>query len=237
MARPSRILLVIPFWDGDAIPAMETAQLAHDLLIAPTDRVGILFARRFDARPLNKSFMDSMSPRFVMVDEFQCRRKGTGFPMGCNELFFGIFAHLIDRRSKLLHDFDCALILESDAVLTRPSWHVELLDEWDRAQRDSKFVVGTRIPTAHEHHAHINACALYSRQIAEMVDLMGCSGEMGWDWALGKLIEPLALDSPLFRLDYQAPTVTRRNLFSGPLVYHGVKDDSARRYVRQKHLS
>jgi hypothetical protein len=138
------------------------------------------------------------------------------------------------------NDVDALLILESDCVITRRTWVVELIAEWEAAAARNKLVVGALQPRSADGgiEEHINAVALYDVDIACVLpNLRECPSGRGWDHHYGPSIVPYAVNSPLFKLDYRRETITAEQLFADPdvLVYHGCKDDSAIHAVRSKY--
>lgn len=228
-----KLLLVIPYWDGDRLSAEAVAVQAANLLSKFNSTLGILMVGRNDARAVNSNIMSMLKQKFGFAEYWRCDRRGVGFPMGPNEVYFGIFSHAMDKKSKLT-DFDAMLVIESDCVLLKKDWHLDMTAEWNETVKEKNIVAGAKVHHGYDDFpSHINAAALYKRSILEDLPMLfGCSGNIGWDWYFGRNIIPRARDSKLFCLDYQKETISKTELLEardkGVVVYHGVKDDSAR---------
>ncbi len=233
-ATNPRMLVVMPYWDGDKNAALDSALLAADLLTRKSDDTGFMFVYRNDSSPPSSLVIQRMREKFGRVDSWKCDRKGVGFPMGPNEMYLGIFSCMVNRKFNF-NEFDFIFIMESDVVVTRPDWHFELIEEWKKTVAEQKNICGTFHPTAWGGYPeHVNASALYDRKIVKRLpELVGCDGNVGWDWRFGSSTIPVARNSPLFKLDYSRPTIDADTLLASPaLVYHGVKDESARKIIR-----
>jgi hypothetical protein len=231
----SRLLICFPFWEGDKANVEQVAQLACDLLEQPTDQAEVLFVARFDADFPSLHIQQEAAKKFAKMHLWRCTRKGVGFPAGCNEIALGIFEHV-----QTMEGIDAILILEGDCVITRRSWVKELCDEWKRIASAGKLVSGTLQQSGKwggDIEEHINASALWdSDMLCYLPCLKSCPPHRGWDHHHGPKIIPYAVDSPLFKLDYKRNTIGSEELFSsGALIYHGVKDDSALKAVREKY--
>lgn len=230
------------YWDGDRDRAFEVARLLADLLPARSSIARFVFIYRHDAQKPDQETLNYLAAKFKYVDTRRCPVVGFGHPGGCNAIALSLFK--IFRTDKQFAGTEAFLILESDCVMVRPAWDVELWDEWLRGKAHGKIVVGHAYPGCYQnpHGNHINASAMYARNIAEVLpSIEKVRMDVGHDWMNGPAIYPVSMDSPLFFLDYRKPTITREELFaprkSGlvPLVHHGVRDDSAIRLVREEY--
>lgn len=237
-SRPTRLLVVFLFWEGDKERMSQVAKLAADLLTEPASDVGILFVSRKDSTPVDTPVLRHMEHKFGDVREWKCDRSGEGWPMGCNEMYLGTLAYAVNRKVGWMSNYDAMLFVESDCVFTQRDWHKPLIEAWDKMFRMSggnKYVLGAEIPGGTMSNSHINAAAIYARDILNRQPLLiSCNGNIGWDYFFGKIIIPVAENSSLFVLDYQRQTITEDQLFTPPpgrdavpLFYHGVKDGSA----------
>jgi hypothetical protein len=239
--KDSSLMVCLAYWEGDWAMAREVARLLSDLLPSGQSNVEFLFQRRFDCEKPDAGIVRHCEEKFARVHVRRSRRKGVGFPMGCNELAFDLFDFMFCNR----HDFphvDGVLLIEADCVMLSRTWNHEFIDEWRRAQTAGKLVCGTFIPTnSNGGKFHINATAIYRWDILKHVPaLVGGPGTVGWDWYHGTRLHPVGHDTPLIHLDYRRKSITPEELFSPienkkvPVLYHGVKDDSAIRAVRER---
>ena len=238
-----KILVVIPYWDGDRVQAETTALLAGDLLEKRSESVSLCFLHRMDSQQPRPKVVDKAMEKFDKVLVRRCGRSGSGFPHGCNEMAYFILAWPA-HDPKLFKDFDATLILESDCVFTRKNWDTELVEEWVRCVAAGKTICGNIIHNGFGGYPrHVNAASLFGKEISILAagPLRGGPADIGWDYYHGRNLDPIAYDSPIFFLDYRKATITPRELFAprkmglSPLVYHGVKDSSAVQAVRDRY--
>lgn len=235
------LLVCLLYWDGDKAQMEKLAQLACDLLEEKTEEAEVMMVARYDSGPLSPPVQNLLVQKFLRMRYWLCDRRGAGFPNGCNMLAYGLLNHLSKRREEGdFQEIDSLLILESDCVITRRSWVKELAAEWLAVLDQRKLVAGAlqRHGQWHDIEEHINAVALYDVDVACVLPcLRGGPSDKGWDHFHGPSIVPHALNSALFKLDYQKKTISPAELFSDPnvLIYHGVKDESAINAVRQRY--
>jgi len=236
----SELLVCLPYWDGDWPRMREVALLLADLLPEKSTRTKLLFVLRHDVSKAPDSRLhERCADKFAEVRYYRNKRRGVGWPMGCNEMAFGIFDHVYCRHS-LFPKVDSLLIVESDCVMLRRTWDRDLHQAWHETQKAGKLICGTKIPTGfQECKFHINAVALYSWDIIQKLpQLIGSPGTVGWDYFHGKITCPVAVNTPLIKMDYNRDTISEQELFSkknkSVVLYHGVKDDSAVKAVRSQ---
>lgn len=238
----TKLLVALLYWNGDKSAMERLARLACDLLNEPSDQAECLFVARHDASAPSAGVQYHAGLKFSKTGLWMCDRRAEGFPGGCNEMAYGLLNHVLIERhmNRGYKDITTILILEGDCVITRPTWITELCAEWEKAYALNKRIVGTvqkampEIPT----NDHINAVAMYDSEILRVIPTMvGGPMHIGWDNYHGPKAMPWAYDSPLFKLDYRRPTITSEELFKepSPLIYHGVKDDSGIKSVREKY--
>lgn len=238
-----RILVVIPYWDGDRLRAEATALLAADLLEQKSEIASLAFVHRMDAKQPRASVVDKAMMKFKRVIVKRCERAGSGFPFGCNEMAYFILGWPA-KDPRLFEEVDAMLVLESDCVITRRAWDVEVLREWERTEAAGKIVCANLIHNGHGGYPrHVNAASMFGKEIAALAagPLRGGPAHIGWDFFHGRHLDPVAYDSPIFFLDYRRESIQPSELFAPrkkgltPLIYHGVKDTSAIQAVRDRY--
>ncbi|MCK9587825.1 MAG: hypothetical protein M0Q93_00515 [Terrimicrobiaceae bacterium] len=235
------LLVCLPFWDGDWEQARKVALLLSDLLPEKQKDCELMFVSRFDAKQADTTVVMHCMEKFANVYSRKSRRRGVGFPMGCNELAFDIFDHVSYSHS-LFPQVRCILIVESDCVMLTRTWSQELFTAWKFAELDGKSICGNLIPgNATGGPWHVNAVSMYSWDIVKKIpQLIGAPGTAGWDYYHGPHTTPYAVDTPLIYMDYKRSSISATELFKVrkkrqvPVLYHGVKDDSAIQAVRKK---
>lgn len=238
-----KILVVMEYWDGDREAAEAVAIQAANLLDSKSYIVSLALVHRFDATPIPTKTVQNLHDKFKKVLVQRCPRQGQGFPFGCNELSYWTLNWPL-HDPEVFADTEAIMILEADCVFTRRNWDVELLSEWRKTQAEGKLICGNVIPFGFDGFtSHVNAASMYSKDIARFIGtkLAGGPACVGWDYFHGKNLIPVTYDSPLFFLDYRKEKITPDELFTPrkqdtiPLMYHGVKDDSARRAVDERY--
>lgn len=238
-----KILVVMQYWDGDKAQAEEVVSLASDLLPEMSDLVDLAFVYRHDAKPPRGAIQIKAGLKFGKVHAWKSSRSGTGWPEGSNAIAYGVLNDVPIRRHlyKEFEDIDAILLLEADTVFTRPNWDKELAALWDKTVKAQKYVTGALVGEYGGPEPHINGVALFAWNASTVIpELRGGTCLEGWDYTHRKAILAKAMPSGLFRLDYKRPMITPDLLFAerdgiAPLVYHGVKDDSAIKAVREKY--
>ena len=237
-----KLAICMGYWDGDKDQAQQASMLLADLLPTKSSIAQFAFIYRHDASPPDTHVLHHIARKFTSVRTQRCPVVGFGHPGGCNAIAFSAFRLMANDAA-----FDQAesfLLMESDCVMTRPKWDVELWHEWERTKAAGKLACGHVYPGSYQNPSgfHLNASALYDSKIASKVPQIG-RGNMavGHDWANGPYNYPVCMDSPLFWLDYRKPTITRQELFAPqkggvpPLMFHGTRDNSAIRLVREEY--
>lgn len=84
----NKILIALQFWDGDRALAMELADFLADLEPVKQQQADFMFAPRFDCRA-DASVVSRVSRKFNVYAQVS-RRRGVGWPNGCNELWFSV---------------------------------------------------------------------------------------------------------------------------------------------------
>lgn len=237
----SRLLLVVPYWDGDKADAMRSLIQATELIKDRSDEIGLLIVYRYDSTPPSDSDLRFFSTKFRDVKVWRCDRRGKGYPMGPNEMYFGTFQYVRDPKSRL-SDYEAILVMESDCVMIREDWHREMIKVWQDAKTNGKLITGAVIENGYDGYPrHVNAAAIYYRKIGDMTPLLSSDGNLGWDWVFGRQLMPFTQDSPAFQLKFKQPTIGEEEMedvFDSPVVMlHGIKDDSVIQAVKRRYFN
>lgn len=234
-----KILLALQFWSGDRDRACEVAQLIADLQPRLSSRADFLFAARFDCE-IPMDTVKRVSSKFHVHHFVNRHHRATGWPWGCNSLWFGTmdyaYTYLVEPKRR--SEYKAVLTFEADAAPLCPGWIEQLSDAWDDAQPAD--VVG---PLLHHPGEHINGNAMFSADhdflhwIARKVT--NCRPDGGWDYLLAPRFKERGwANCPMMRSWWQTPTLTRPAydslVDSGAVFLHGVKDGSPLRHVRDR---
>jgi hypothetical protein len=247
-----KILIAIPFWKQDKAQAMLAARLIADLEPRHSDKADILLMSRFDCPPADRPTLDHVSRKFNTYSQV-CKRRGTGWGHGSNELFFGIMDWVyMNNEAKKLQEYKAILICESDSCPLTPHWISALHDAWDKSQlRPRPVKVLGQILGQPEHPqmpkgiSHINANSLYAGDIKFLKtiarDIGGCSPHGGYDWFLAPRFMQMGWqDCPLMRSWWRHSKITTETfdslIHSGVVYMHGFKDNSLLDMVRSRFV-
>jgi len=239
----SKLLLALQYWERDRDQAMRVAQLIADLEPAHNDQVDFLFVSRFDC-PHSLKNIESVSSKFKVFHHINRNRRGTGWPAGCNDLWFGtmdrIYA-LVEARQ--MPEYEAILTFEADACPLGPYWHQTLLKAWREANK--KKVVKVFGAMVQHPKPHINGNGLFSgdKQFLHEVSrkIGGCPPIYGWDFYLTKEFSQLGWDNcPYIKSFWQEKTMAPEQIdgliASGVSFLHGVKDDSVIDHIRKRFV-
>jgi hypothetical protein len=238
----NKILIALQFWEGDKRPAMNLAKLIADLEPRKSEAADFLLVSRFDCVH-DMDVVRHVSQKFN-VHHYVNRRRGTGWPHGCNELWFGTLDWVFAMsEAKRIPPYKAVLTFEADCAPLSPHWIERLSATWDEAQAKKQ----AKVVGAFQQYPgpHINGNAMFSgdkgflRWIAR--EKGGCSPQGGWDYILSPEFRKRGwADTPLIRSWWQSKTVTKEMfdqlLTEEVALFHGCKDDSLIKHVRRKFL-
>lgn len=181
----NKILLALQFWKGDRAQASQLARFIADLAPEQSEQADFLFSARYDC-PQDPEAVKYVKRKFN-VWTHQCRRRGVGWPHGCNELWFGTMSwiHGMIEAKKMPH-YKAVFTFEADCVPMRRDWLSHFHREWDRANaREPVYVMGCKLQSPGE---HVNGNALFSTRIQFLRwlsrDIVSGSSRAGWDYWL-----------------------------------------------------
>lgn len=237
-----RLALVIPFYDADREQAMRMAKFICDLEPKYRDDVFLCFVNRWDCPPIHPAEMMRFITTF-RVEWFASTTKAEGHPAGPNAMAKDIFLEaqrLVDAQRWA--DVDALLLMEPDCVPVAKDWLDQLRAEWDRAQDTNKAVSVGCWRDRYVDVPHVNGNALWSTRLATAINVnMDCHG-FGWDSAFSEQLRhriyPTAMIVNLWREENVADSRFEKSPFLPqsayrPVLAHGVKDDSARKYAEK----
>lgn len=233
--KEMKFMLALQCFEEDAAQALELTRLLVE--IEPEMRPDIEFAlihTRKVPRSTASAILDAARARFPNVVAIQSRRFGTGWPMGCNDLWQDGMAQ-IEENSRI--KAEAIFTFEPDCVPMRPDWINVLKAEWRRAKARGKECVGH---IHYEPRPHINGNAVFARGILNRhKELYGCSATTGWDVEHGPLLLKLGEDTAAITQVYKTrDQVTAEWLKDQrkdgivPAIVHGIKNNSGIKAVR-----
>lgn len=236
--KTDKLLLALQFWDGDAPQAYRLAKILADIEPAHCQEADLLLVHRFDHR-LDNKVVEYVRRKFNVYTH-KCPRKGTGWPMGCNDLWLGTMDWIYQHQTRL-SPYKAAFTFEGDGAPLCLDWIRRLSEAWN-ACPEPCFVAGHWV----EHHPrpHINGNALFSCHPTFLkwisTEVVTVNTAQGWDYYLAPNFKQWGQAKlPQIRSFWASKTVTpewfQTELNLGTVWFHGCKDDSLHELV-SKHL-
>lgn len=231
------ILLMLQVCPLDVYQGRDLTQLIAD--IEPAQRSDVEFAvswRRDTNAHAVEDILRIARTKFAKVHSMRCQRRGTGWPMGCNDLWQGgmdtMLAMVKDGRTRA----EAVLTFEPDCLPLRPDWIDVLKAEWRRARAIGRLIVG------HAHNepkTHINGNAIFAADILRKHPTIGDSDpRTGWDVYAGRLMLSIGVDSNAISQRYRIKEITREEVEAIrkgdtiPALFHGIKTPDGLAHVR-----
>jgi hypothetical protein len=240
--RSNKLLIILPFWDGDKSDAMHLARLFADMQPGPgvSTEADFLFVCRFDSSQ-DQATINYVSRKFK-VYTYTSKRRGTGWPNGCSDLFFGCMEYFyrMMEAGKIPH-YKAGFMMESDVIPLATDAVGQLSAIWDGLP--PVCVAGAWLPNGVSPGlGHINggACLLsgdlnFLKWLATRAQSRGG----GWDYLLAPEFSKRGWkDIPRIRSHWKQQVTEEsflREKSSGTLFLHGSKGNIGVNLCR-KHL-
>lgn len=235
-----KFLIALQFWEGDKAQAMELAKFLADLEPRHCDLADFMFAARFDCKP-DQSVVDHVSRKFN-TRTFISRRRGTGWPNGCNELWFSVMEWVNSMRdAKKIPQYKAVFTIDADSCPIQRDWVQKLSILWDKANTQGPVsIAGALVDPG----PHINGNALIScnprflHWIARKVN--GVAPGAGWDYVLAREFRQqgwanLTQVKSMWHTPTISPAQYEDMLRNDWIWIHGVKDNSLIALGRKKY--
>lgn len=242
----NKILLALQFWNGDRDAALRLAAFLADLEPKHSDLADFLFVARFDT-PQDDNTVAKVARKFN-VHTYTSKGRGTGWPAGCNDLFFGTLGWFYFKAAAgQIPNYKAMFAFEADGIPMRKDWIAGLHEEWERVNTPKGRVCQagawlTNGPDA-VGTGHINGNCLISGDLNFLRWLVRETNSVrrvvGWDWILAPQFKARGWsDIPKIRSVWRQP-MTEEIFLSGMeqkiIWYHGVKERNGIELCR-KHL-
>ncbi len=238
----NRILLVLQYWKGDQKQAMKLAKLIADLQPSKSTIADFLFVGRFDC-PHDMEAINYVSKKFN-VYHWISKRRGTGWPNGCNELWFGalewVQSMMADHK---IPAYKAVFTFEADGVPLSPNWINQFSADWDaESKKHETFVFGAYLTAP---GPHINGNCMLSGHPAFLNWVVrkigGAPANAGWDYVMYRDFKKWGARAYPKLVSYWGTKTFseegfRIQLERGTAWLHGVKDDSLLDMARRKFL-
>jgi hypothetical protein len=235
----SKILLALQYWNGDKAMAMQLARLIADLEDRHCDKADFLLFSRFDT-PDDPETTKYVQRKFN-VWTGRGRRRSSGWPHGCNDLWFGTMDWIYTmQEAKKIPQYKAVFTFEADGCPLLPQWINILSQSWDRAQMEKLVYVYGAYLLAPAPHVNGNAMFSCDREFLHWLTrkVCGVSPHGGWDFLLADEFERWGSGhSKVIKSYWRKDSFTKDEFIketqAGVAYLHGVKDMSAIRMCRK----
>ena len=235
----NKILIALQFWEGDKSRAMALADFIADLEPAKSSLADFLFVSRFDCK-MDLPTLGRVARKFNVRSQVS-RRRGVGWPNGCNELWFSTMEWIQSMiAAKKIPHYKAIFTCEADGCPIQRNWIEWLSLEWDRVNVLKPVVMAGALV---DPGPHINGNALMSGNLNFLTWIArrvgGVRPGVGWDFCLARDFERIGwADIPGIKSIYNTPTFSQGqydDMVNKSWVWiHGVKDTSLIRLGREK---
>lgn len=236
-----KILLALQFWQGDKAQAMALSELIADIEPEVSAYADFLFIARFDCQH-DVGAIEKMSRKFTTYHHTSPRR-GTGWPMGCNDLTAGLVEYAFHKMTagKMPH-YKAIFALEADVVPLHRDWIKKISEAWD-ALKPPVYVAGRMLKASHI-HLHVNGNALLSgnfKFLKWLLRELNSNSAVGWDYRLASQFKNWGwAEIPGMECLWNHPTLSEEQIQGlvnrGVVFLHGVKDYSVQNFARRTLL-
>lgn len=241
----NKILIMLSFWSGDRDQAFKLARLLADLEPQHSELADFLFVARFD----QKHDADTVQyvARKFNVHTHVSRRQETGWPRGCNGIFFGGMEFVYHKMAaRQIPRYKAIFNMGADSAPLDKNWLSSFCETWDSLNHHKKVCVAGALVDPRGEHPHINGDATFISGDLEFLKwlVMHAShgnANAGWDWYLSQqFAERGWSDIPAIVSLWNTPTFESNRwdgmVGAGIKMIHGVKDHSLLNLTRKKLL-
>jgi hypothetical protein len=192
MAQPipsHKILIALQFWEGDKAGALKLASYLADLEPRHTELADIVLVNRFDCKKNYPEILTKLSRKFN-VFSYTSPQRGTGWPDGCNSLWFGtmewVSSYMVD--AKIPH-YKAIFTCEADGAPVLTDWLSRMSAAWDATQAGpTKVYIAGPLVKGGNIEEHVNGNCLVSGDLKFLHwitrRVSGMPGGCGWDYAM-----------------------------------------------------
>lgn len=237
----NKILISIPFWEGDRHFAIMVARLLADIHPHHSSDFDLLLVSRFDCPPVDEATIKHISRKFNVLTH-KSKRRDTGWPLGCNGIFFGSMEFIYHKANagqipgyKAI--FNCA----ADSVPLSRDCFSYLHREWDALAKQNITSAGALVQDGGKEHINGDATLLsgdpkFLRWLA--IEVGGMRARVGWDFGLARDFRHRGwANLPGVRSFWGTASMPKATIAeharNGIVWMHGVKDDSALNWARE----
>lgn len=240
-----KILIALEFWQGDKAQAMQLARHIADMQPGRCESADFLFVSRFDCAQ-DPDTIKYVSRKFNTF-HYRSPKQGTGWPHGCNELWFGGMEWIYSMiEAKKVPPYKAVFTIESDGLPLQTNWIADLSRKWDELQVIKPVYVAGAILNEGQDGEHVNGQAFFSGSLKFLQWIVkrvgGAPPNCGWDFWLRKDFKKWGwAQMPGLRCYWNTKTFTpaqyEQEQRDGTVWLHGVKDNTLYTMSRKKLLN
>jgi hypothetical protein len=241
MSNSGKILLALQYWDQDKQLGMKLARLIADMEDRHSDKADFLFMSRFDCT--HDTNTEKYVNRKFNTYSVTNRRRASGWPHGCNDLWFGVMDWIyIMREAKKIPQYDAVFTFEADGAPLLPNWITVLRHAWDTAQMEKRtYVYGAflQYPAPHINGNGLFSCdPKFTYWLAR--EKVAASPHKGWDYELAPDFARWGWGNcPCIKSYWRTETFGEEQFVNevnqGVAWLHGIKDDSLIDICRKRY--
>ena len=235
----NRLLIALQYWEGDRIRALTLADFLADLEPVKSPIADFLFVCRFDST-LDDATIQYVARKFN-VFTMRSRRRETGWPNGCNGLWFSTMEWVQSMiAARKIPAYKAIFTCEADGCPIQRDWLARMSAEWDRVNQKSPVVIAGALV---EPGPHINGNALITGDLHFLTWIArrvgGIIPNCGWDFYLAQEFKRRGwANVPGMQSIYNTPTFSEeqyQKMIDNDWTWvHGVKDTSLIQYGRKR---
>ncbi len=200
-----KLLVALCLCPLDKDQGFELLRLWADMEDGFNPRISVAICLRFDMdiSDIEQSLIDYAKKKFNLY-LLNSRRKGVGWPAGCNALEVGAYEWFVeknrDNQKSKSFDFEYILLAEADTVPLRKGWMEEIMNE----AYDNKAVIMGAYFTKEDGCPHINGnCVIHRDAWRKIRSIWHVPSRRGWDMHIGPQALSLGTPSKLIWQDYR----------------------------------
>lgn len=225
------MIFALQFHPDASEQAMALSHLIADM--EPHYRTDVEFAvvvRRDVSAEEARMVMAPLEEKFEKVHLIEGKRFGTGWPVGCNELWQETMMNCLRMKKDGKTNAEAVFAFDYDCLPLIFGWAEDIKSEWERCKAAGKLCVG------YEDDQHINGNAIFDIHALELYPKLNGSGFTGWDWFHRKFLKQVGMGTKKIAQLYQywhpeAPDL-KPYVENGAVLLHGIKGVSGINAVR-----
>lgn len=233
-----KILVTIPYWEGDKERAMTLAKLLASAPLQPTHPVDFLFVARADCQH-DEEGLASVASRFKVIKHRGTSQK-TGWPAGCNGLTFDVFDFWLEtlKSPERREDYKAFFFCAPDVIPLSKGCLDYLHTAWEKINKSGKvYWAGALVDNLYlDRRVHVNSDCLLVPPDIEFLSWLTSQRELVPDtWGIDScLAGALRVRGwrglPGIRSAWNTTSISE-DIFNdlqahGVVWFHGVKDSS-----------